>query len=363
MTERFHTLSEFAQGSSSRLALRQLSYSFPRLADGMKQLSGTEAAESVHFYAMADFSTSLNVFRARMGYPIGGILTWGDGTVPVIPAGIGPNHCGILVAEIGKLPDEQDLQGRMSRLQEHMPKIDGTLLQWDLGRKNHFLNIYRSDSGRLLVIMHCSLPEARADNPWGFGHGLTESPILQGMTTRVATRVGTGEFFVGDEALRVRDQNALYESLARRKREVLCNALFDDAVVLSNVSHMRMLDLNAIQLGCNAAFHPLRHVPLMVGPGRDAYLVDMADPVTVCGRSVFLAPHGTGARATVPGDVGFDPDSCRHVVRHEGRQQYFDRLEEIFGDYNDDRHALAQVAQSGHHLQETLSPVIETKLM
>ncbi|MFG3043482.1 hypothetical protein ACGFZR_00935 [Streptomyces sp. NPDC048241] len=356
-------LGPLPSGSARDLATTQVARSVQAIRWGVTRLAGSEAGDSIGFVPLGDFTTSLNETRAALGYPVGGILFWGPGNLPLVPAGIGPNHCGMLVAEVDEAVTADQLTLRIERLRTRMPVLEGVPLQWDLGRKNHFLNVYRSSAGRRIAVMHCSLPEAREDGVLGMGHDLRQSHLLRKMVTVLDTPVGPFGFFCDDSASSVLQQAEEYSLLARRKREIICRAVFKDCLILSNENHMRLLDHNAMQFGSYASGTPMRHLPLMVGPGRSAYLVDTKNPVEVFGRTLFLTPHGTGARSSSPDTVEYDAETERHFLTDGTGRRHFRQLAEIFDDHQDDSTVLAPEYERFYRVRETLTPQIETKFL
>ncbi|MFJ6841959.1 hypothetical protein ACIQRE_04720 [Streptomyces griseoluteus] len=269
----------------------------------------------------------------------------------------------MLVAEIDDAVTADQLTVRIERLRRRMPALEGMPVQWDLGRKNHFLSVYRSSAGRRIAVMHCSLPEGRADGTLGMGHDLQESQLLRKLVTTLDTPEGPFGFFYDDAASKVLRQAEKYALLALRKRELICRALFKDCLILSNENHMRLLDDNAMQFGSYASSTPMEHLPLMVGPGRRAYLIHTEHPVETHGRTVFLTPHGTGARASRPGTVEFDAEAGRHFITDDTGRRHFRRLTEIFDDHQDDSTVLAPEYEQFYRVRETLTPQIETKFL
>ncbi|MER7682145.1 hypothetical protein [Streptomyces sp. NPDC096934] len=269
----------------------------------------------------------------------------------------------MLVAEVDDGLTADQLTVRIGRLRRRMPALEGIPIQWDLGRKNHFLSVYRSSAGRRIAVMHCSFPECRADGALGMGHDLQQSHLLRESVITLDTPVGPFGFFCDDAASKVLKQAEMYALLALRKRELICRALFKDCFILSNENHMKLLDNNAMQFGSYASSTPMEHLPLMVGPGRRAYLVHTENPVETYGRTVFLTPHGTGARASLPETVEYDAEAGRHFTTDRIGRRHFRQLTEIFDDHQADGTVLAPEYEQFYRVRETLTPQIETKFL
>lgn len=308
----------------------------------------------VWFWAMPDFSPSLNEDRVRRGFPVGGVLNWGDGTDIFTPVGTGINGCGMLVASFAsEITPGVLLQRLHSARSDRGLQIDGTKIQWDLGRKNHFLNLYRSEAGESLAILHCSAPELKA-----LEHCL---PV-----TRVDTPSGPLEIYDGTAAQSYEGLVERRRSFAIAKREFLARMILgEDIAIIYNDSHMTLAGRNCAALGCYFSPAPLSRVPLLVAPGEAAYLVSSANATLLPFGWRYLLPHGTGNAASADvSEINFDQTTGTLMVQGKNVLQGYSDLSAALSEFPrmPDWLALLRSGDVPNTTVELLRPVLETKI-
>jgi hypothetical protein len=307
----------------------------------------------VWFWAMPDFSPSLNEARIRAGYPVGGLLHWAATVEDILPAHIGVNGCGMLVARVPSSERAADTLRALPTRRIQLPIVHGTQVRWDLGRKNHFLSLYTSDSAAI-VVMHCSAPEI-ADR---FGD-------LD--FTEIETPHGPIDVYVGKQAELFREAAAKQETYARAKRAELTREIFGDIEICFNAGHMSLVDETTAGLGCYAGTTPLADVPVAVGPGKSLYLVDSTQPTTLpWGADLHLVPHGTGNTALNDAlSIEYsDTTSLLEVRRTPAHVQHFDTATDVFDGHNPAPDWLLDAARgaTGSLRAREYRPLVETKL-
>lgn len=329
--------SDSAQFARSRLE---------RFLVNLSQVQSQSGDDAAWFLALPDFSPSLNRNRVRVGIPVGGLLGWADPTI--VPATLPVNGCGMAVAKLKSSIADTDMPTRIQAFLASKPSIDDIPVEWDAGRKNHFLSIYEDAQGESFAILHCSLPELKAESRSGLQSTSAGSNPLEFYCGRYAER-----FFAN--AVRIQD-------LAVRKRRLICERVFPGCEVISNRNHVSFIAPGLAAIGCYVSRGPLKNSPFTVGPTRDAYLLDVHIRTETPVGDFYVQPHGTGNSMRLPGKVQYQDESDSFRIERDSvtfassPSQVFDSWPtlETVRQYFDPW--LTQATR-------TLSPRIETKLV
>lgn len=337
-------LGVYPPSAAASFARERLAYFLDRLA------SATTADDELGswFFAMPDFSPSLNPSRIHAGLPVGGVLGWANEAV--VPTALPANGCGMLVARLPSVVTAEELLRRVTSLMADSPSIGDQPLIWDAGRKNHFLNLYRGTYGDSYCILHCSLPEFKNQ----ISAELTPT-VIQGPR-------GAIECFVGKEADRYRALAGTIEELSITKRERICRRIFPAGEILSNQNHVRMIAPNAAAIGCYVGASSTANMPLTVAPGHEAYLTGTKSVIDTPVGNFFVQPHGTGNSMSRPGEVVYDERTRKMTVHGTVSGGLTTSAEDVFDTW-------PTMDTVGHYYSEWLdsatdhlTPVVETKV-
>lgn len=312
---------QYADRPSSRFALQRLEPFLRRLASACG--SGEhKCVPAAWFYALPDFSPSLNEYRIAEGLPVGGILGWSKARINIVPAAIPINGCGIILARLnGPVRADEILKRFQSGVISKL-RIGDKKIILDIGHKNHFLNLYRDDADESYLMLHCSLPEYKAD-------------VIASLNQKqVDTPWGPLSCYANREADRFRDSAAMVERLAVAKRNLIFSQLVPDATVLFNQNHVYLFNPTTAVIGCYVSNVPMCNVPLTTTPGGPAYLVNAEVSAPTPIGSLFVQPHGTGNNMKYSGRITFDENSRIFYVENEN-QDIYDSAIDIFEGYTD----------------------------
>ena len=292
------------------------------------------------FVSAAHFTVFRRARTRAAGFAYGGRMQWsGD----IVPLKLKPNACGVLVAGLPYRPDQGKLRRGYGELVRETVCLEGVPLEWDLGRGNHFLNIYKVGSPELtngfeyLAMLHTSGREVLGENPLGPGLYPDLSPSLAARARKMKTPWGGMPCLLGDDARAYHEYYRLVDNFAKRRRSLLVGLLFDRAEVLFNETHLGYEGPGNFLSGCygypdSARARPW--YPLTLGPERTAWLIrplqvyrpelwtasGLGERAELFGLSHRLAaanilPHGGGYRLKGMNGLKdfFDPDG---PVRH-----------------------------------------------
>jgi len=173
---------------------------------------------TINFIGAPDFSITLNRDRLRGGFVIGNIINWGEGTIPFFPVELMPNCCGTLCAQIEDEINEDILVENISKLLKKEILIDNMRINLDLGRKNHFLNIYDDGCGDHYLMIHTSLTEAKSDNKDNFGLYYNRSTKLSKAIKNLSTPYGDLLYIDGELVYAFYNQYMKYDTISKMKR-------------------------------------------------------------------------------------------------------------------------------------------------
>lgn len=235
-------------------------------------LNGLE--EKAIFIGAPDLSITLNSNRFLNGFSIGGKLKWGNGDVEFIPVDLMINSCGVLSGFIENLPSKQSILEKIRKLQSRRLVLNGMDINWDFGRKNHFIAVFESiKSNKFAFIIHSSAPEFKKDNCKGIGLYPTESKILKEKIKNLNTPYGNLRYVDGNDADAFYQQYCLSEQFSKDRRAYVASEVFGDFELISNVTHLGLTDMNTCLLGCYEFENEKEVYPFLTTPSSSSYLV------------------------------------------------------------------------------------------
>ncbi len=207
------------------------------------------------FVGSPDLTIPRNRHKWQWGMAIGGKLRWGDGSQPLIFLDPQINTSTALVATIDTMPDLATILDRIDQIRTHRTEIDGIELEWDLGRDNHFLNLYRVTSAtenlasEWVVIVHGGEGEVKKPSRLGWGLDFQQSQPLRERMQVIETRFGPTRVLTGQVAADYYAEYLRARAYGQQKRRVIAEDLFPGCQVISNELHHGYQNINTAVIG------------------------------------------------------------------------------------------------------------------
>jgi hypothetical protein len=272
-----HIFSTGLEDSGCRLGLFNMKYGLAKI-HWVQQQMGLEA--NATFISAPDLTVTRNTDRWRSGFGYGGKIRWGDGHLEMVILDLKPNACGMLVGGLKSLPDSGDLIVRAHRLKREATHLDDVELEWDLGKSNHFIDIFQVEPltdqpfPPYVFIMHLSGSEMRSDGPWGDGLYWDSSQALQRKARTFETPFGPLRVLTGEEAVKYYQFYKRVEAFSGKRRLLAADWLFGEYEVINNDAHQGLIGLNEMVLGSYIVEEGVDKVfPITLRPDLPAYLV------------------------------------------------------------------------------------------
>jgi len=208
------------------------------------------------FISSPDETISRNAYRWNSGLGYGGRVTWGNGNDKLVFLNIKPNHCGILVGGLERLPEIYDIIERIDEIKSKILYYDNIKIDWDYGISNHFINCFETknlsnlDLPPYMFMIHGSAPEFR-DDSYGIGLYIDKSKTLKSMAIEESTTFGKQYILLDTEAKEYLDFNYKASEFSNMKRRIIADNLFQDYEVICNQPHQFLKDYNNMYLGSN----------------------------------------------------------------------------------------------------------------
>ena len=315
------------------------------------------------YVACPDFSISLRQRRLILGLPIGGYVRW-NSDYRFFPLELDVNSCGVHVLELGTEFDEDLFQHQLFSLKDRLDKeelvLGGAKLKWNFSRRNHFINVYRSDEGVYYMVAHSSGETTLFD--WENLHRLFD-------VKHIELDGHPMPYILGDDV----DQ---YYSIAKVENEFFFKRhsfLFDILLGEGNYKtvyadqHFGMINQGEILMGCSKLL-PNTVFPLLTRPFEDLVVAKILSPpqsIIEATNGYALVPHGLGM--TVPTEV-IDITPSRHgegyvnVTFENGSKMVTDTLEYVGIGYRAPEVVSEMSRKVGFEVIKTLKGVLFTKL-
>jgi hypothetical protein len=318
------------------------------------------------FITGPDETISRNRERWQSGYGYGGRVSWGPGNEKLIVLNVMVNACGMLLGGLEEAPDVVELIKRLRTLHEEETYIDGLKVDWDLGKSNHFVDIFKvlatanDDFPEYAFVIHSGAPEIKGDNDKGPGLYYRKSKYWQEKYVEMKTPFDSIYYLEGDDALEYYEYFQFARDFSARRREYAAGRLFDNYKSISSTMHQTLPNLNEILLGT----HDVSSgglFPVTLRADRPAFIMrhkpnlsdrtieylnfkERADELGVMNRlkSANILPHGGGYTfpfMTKVHDV-MDVDGTRYFVislRNSNSKKVIADMREIQYRYRDEK--------------------------
>lgn len=247
---------------------------------GFRQTSGLDF--ELDAFLLDDFAITLNETRFGANLAVGMTLVTAGEPIYILESMV--NCCGIVVAEV----DELDIDSIVDRINN----LD--FAGADLGKKNHFLNVYRGSDGKHLAVAHTSFAEVKT--------GTQDVPGLYPRTGSFFNRIGQryggnhGSYTIltGESALEYEQAVAHWDEYSCRRREALVLELFAGGRIVFSKSHVNVPKSGVTVLGGYHSNNADEFLLLTEGPGEPARVYQMSDFDFVDAVDGYLTPHGSG---------------------------------------------------------------------
>ena len=208
------------------------------------------------FIGSPDMTTTRYSTKWQWGQAIGGLLSWGDGSLPLVFLDLQISTSTALVGGLDHEPDLRVITTQAENLRRNRPTIMGIEVDWDFDNGNHFINAYRVES-----VSHENLPpyafvvhggdcEVKRPSILGIGLDYAESQQLRDQMKVIHTPLGSVRILVGQAT---RDYYAMYlryEEYSKQKSLTMGEALFGTFTLISNEIHHGFADPNTALLCC-----------------------------------------------------------------------------------------------------------------
>lgn len=298
--------------TSARLAIRNLQHGMAKIIYVMDEI---DPKSNINFYGSLDFTITKSEERWGAGFAYGGLIDISTNERIIFPE-IRPNSCGTIVGSLREDISENEVISRIEKVQ-----IDSGTSNWDYGRKNHFINLYRSkQTGKQVFIIHGCPSRLKSDGDHGEGLYLERSKYWKENSETINTPVGDIVVLLEDKADKYWNNYQRYEQYSKDERSLIAQKIFGDFTLICNESHEGMRSMHQYILGCHAALEYSEVFPIMTTIGKPAYLVGI-DEISEINN---VTPHGI--KALIPHGTGYDlhmDDPEIEVILSESGQRLF----------------------------------------
>ncbi len=308
-----HVISSLAiDDSAARMAKINMAYGLAKIHWVQQALGYSPDA---HFIGAPDMTTTRYSTKWQWGQAIGGMLTWGDGSLPLMFLDLQISTSTALVGGLDDEPDVRVITARADRLRRNRPTIMGMQVDWDFGNGNHFINAYRVEPltqeklPRYAFVVHGGDCEVKSPSVLGPGLDYEKSQRLRDQMKVIHTPLGPARIVVDEAAHDYYGLYLRYEEYSKQKSLAIGEALFNTFTLLSNVVHHGFADPNTALLSCYR-FQPDIDTlyPVTLRSDLPTYLVRgipninlemlseqrLADTVKRGVRNANILPHGGG---------------------------------------------------------------------
>jgi hypothetical protein len=185
----------------------------------------------------------------------------------------------MLLGGLDKKPDIQTVIRNLRELHEEETYIDDIKVQWDLGKSNHFIDIFKVEATseerlpEYAFIIHAGAPEIKGDNERGHGLYFKKSKILQEKYIELKTPFERIHYLDGDDAKEYWDWFQFAKMFSKKRRKYAADKLFEDYKCISSTMHQTLLNMNEILLGSHDVNNSSKCFPVTLRADRPAFIM------------------------------------------------------------------------------------------
>jgi hypothetical protein len=207
------------------------------------------------FITGPDETISRNRVRWQSGYGYGGRVSWGSGNEKLVVLNVMVNACGMLLGGLEEEPDMVELIQRLTQLHEEDTYINDIKITWDLGKSNHFVDIFKVKANsddifpEYAFIIHSGAPEIKGDHDNGPGLYYRKSKYWQEKYNELKTPFDSIYYLDGNDALEYYEYFQFARNFSVKRREYAAAHLFDNYKIISSTMHQTLPNMNEILLG------------------------------------------------------------------------------------------------------------------
>lgn len=230
------------------------------------------------FISGPDETVSRNRVRWQDGFGYGGKVSWGPGNEKLVVLNVMVNACGMFIGGLNSEPDIKSLINNLKELHDQETYIDDIKIDWDLGKSNHFVDIFKVISTskdifpEYAFIIHAGAPEIKGDNAKGPGLYYAKSKILEDRYKIINTPIGKLYYLDGNDASEYYEFFQFAREFSKKRREYAANKLFDDHKIISNTMHQTLPSMNEILLGSHD-ISGAKYFPVTLRSDRPAFIM------------------------------------------------------------------------------------------
>jgi hypothetical protein len=301
----------------SELCRANICYGLSKL-HWLQQELGME--QNATFISGPDETISRNRVRWQSGFGYGGKITWGPGNEKIMVLNVMVNACGMLLGGLEQEPNIEELIRNLRELHDEETYIDDIKIQWDLGKSNHFIDIFKVEATSedafpdYAFIIHAGAPEIKGDNERGHGLYFKKSKILQDKYIELKTPFEHIYYLDGDDAKEYWEWFQFAKEFSKKRREYAAKKLFNGHNIISSTMHQTLVNMNEILLGTHdVVTDDSKFFPVTLRADRPAFIMkpkknlsdrvidlldfqERAQEIGVLDRlkSANILPHGGG---------------------------------------------------------------------
>jgi len=232
------------------------------------------------FVASPDMTAPRGLSKWRWGLGAGGILSWGDGSRPLVFLDLQISVSTALVGGMSQEPDLRLTTTRIHSLRRSRPAVMGIEVGWGFGSGNHFINAYRVRAivddplPPYVFVLHSGNGDVRQPSVLGIGLNYEKSRPLQELMTTIDTPLGPTRVLTGQAARDYYDMYLRYEEFCKEKQLTIGTEIFGEFTPISNEIHHGLANANSSLLGCCRFISDQKTIfPVTLRPDLPAYLV------------------------------------------------------------------------------------------
>jgi len=272
---RAHVFSLGLGDIGSKLCRANIGYGLAKI-QYMQNSLGMEPNAS--FISGPDETISRNRQRWQDGFGYGGRITWGPGNEKILVLNVMVNACGMLLGGLHEKPEIKDLIKKLNLLHDEETYIDDLRIEWDLGKSNHFIDIFKVQATseesfpKYGFVIHSGAPEVKGENDRGMGLYYRKSETIRNLCNEIKTPFENIYYMEGDDAKKYFEFFQFAKKFSEKRRLYAADKLFGDYQLISSTMHQTLPNMNEILLGTHDV-SPGGFFPVTLRADRPAFIM------------------------------------------------------------------------------------------